>query len=177
MMSLEVFCTLILGITPAFGGGYFLGSSQGVPFPHHYGKDNYCANGGPVSFRPRFGVSIPNCDPPPGPIDGCIMININIFLPRPYQCLNNGFVSGYSAVPRDRYGDVAVKCCKALGVTYNPKECVQYFRVEDPKYPSPTKPGYYLVGSIPLFLPQGKIGFYNTECLFRRSQAFNLQIF
>ncbi|XP_062598028.1 uncharacterized protein LOC134259468 [Saccostrea cucullata] len=103
--------------------------------------------------------------------------DINIFLPRPYQCPNNGFVSGYSAVPRNRYGDVAVKCCKALGVTYNPKECVQYFRVEDPKYPSPTNPGYYLVGSIPLFLPQGKIGFYNTECLFRRSKAFNLPIF
>lgn len=31
-------------------------------------KDNYCLNGGPISFRPRYGKSIPNCLPAPGPV-------------------------------------------------------------------------------------------------------------
>uniref|UniRef100_A0A8W8P3Y8 Secreted protein n=1 Tax=Magallana gigas TaxID=29159 RepID=A0A8W8P3Y8_MAGGI len=55
----------------------------------------------------------------------------------------------------------------AVGVTYDDRECVHYFRVESSKYPSPTKSGYFLVGSTPLILPKNKVGFYNKECLFR----------
>ncbi|XP_061185143.1 uncharacterized protein LOC133193190 [Saccostrea echinata] len=149
------------------------GSYNGVQYPKQYAKNNFCAGGRPVTFRFRYGASIPNCDPPLGPIKGCEMININIYTSRPYHCPNKGYVSGYSAVPMDIHGSVMVKCCKALGVTYNEKECVQYFREEDPKHPSPTKPGYYLVGSTPLFLPKGKVGFYNKECRFRRSKGFH----
>lgn len=31
-------------------------------------KDNNCLNGGPISFRPHYGKSIPNCLPAPGPV-------------------------------------------------------------------------------------------------------------
>ncbi|XP_062605481.1 uncharacterized protein LOC134267278 [Saccostrea cucullata] len=177
MMPLDVFCVLILSIVPAFGGNYFHSSFTGLPYHKPYVKDNFCPNGVPVSFRPRYGASIPNCDPPLGPIEGCEMININIFAPRPYRCPYNGYVSGYSAVPKDKHGNVAVKCCRAQGVTYNERECVQYFRLEDPRYPSPTKPGFYLVGSTPLFIPKGKVGFYNTECRFGRNKPFNSKIY
>ncbi|XP_062598991.1 uncharacterized protein LOC134260454 [Saccostrea cucullata] len=144
-----------------------------VHYPKHYVKNHFCGYGRPVSFRPRYGETIPNCDPPLGPVKGCTMIYINIHNSRPYRCPNNGYVSGYSAVPMDRHGNVAVRCCRALGVNYNERECVQYFRQEDPKYPSPTKPGYYLVGSTPLSLPNGKVGFFNKECRFRRREVFS----
>lgn len=42
----------------------------------------------------------------------------------------------------------------AVGVTYDDRECVHYFRVESSKYPSPTKSGYFLVGSTPLIFPK-----------------------
>ncbi|XP_048750049.2 uncharacterized protein LOC125661927 [Ostrea edulis] len=134
---------------------------------------NYCSNDGPVTFRVRYGASVPNCLLPPGPLKGCQTININIYSKSPYQCPNKGYVSGYSRVPKDANGNVIVRCCKALQVSYNDRECVRYFRLEDPKSPSPTKPGFYLIGSTPVFLPEGRVGFYNKECPFRIIKTCN----
>ncbi|KAK3092680.1 hypothetical protein FSP39_005830, partial [Pinctada imbricata] len=117
--------------------------------------ENYCANNGPVSFRPKLGASIPNCLLPPGPALGIDLIHINVFSPIGYRCPKKGYVCGYSLVPQDFNGNVKVRCCKAKLVSYKEKECVRYFRIESPSSPSPSPPGYYLVGSNPFVLPGG----------------------
>ncbi|XP_065937913.1 uncharacterized protein [Magallana gigas] len=129
---------------------------------------NFCDREGPISFRPRYGKSIPNCLRAPGPVKRHKFINININKSVPYRCPGKGYVCGYSRVPRDRQGNVLVKCCTAQDVSYDESECVRYFRIESPKSLSPTKPGYFLVGSTPYCLSKNKIGFYNVECRFRK---------
>uniref|UniRef100_K1QWP0 Uncharacterized protein n=1 Tax=Magallana gigas TaxID=29159 RepID=K1QWP0_MAGGI len=94
--------------------------------------------------------------------------DININKSVPYRCPGKGYVCGYSRVPRDKQGNVLVKCCTAQGVSYDDSECVRYFRIESPKSLSPTKPGYFVVGSTPYRLSKNKIGFYNVECRFRK---------
>lgn len=36
--------------------------------PQPISRDIFCLDGGPISFRPRPGASIPNCLPAPGPV-------------------------------------------------------------------------------------------------------------
>nr|XP_011449207.2 uncharacterized protein LOC105343512 isoform X1 [Crassostrea gigas] len=161
-------CIVLLFLFVGVQGSYLnqYGSYRHQPIS----KDNYCLNGGPISFRPRYGKSIPNCLPAPGPVIKQKFVNINILKPVPYHCPRNSYVCGYSRLPMDIHGNVKVKCCTAVGVTYDERECVRYFRVESPNYPSPTKSGYFLVGSTPLFLPKNQVGFYNKECLFQNAR-------
>ncbi|KAK3092416.1 hypothetical protein FSP39_002572, partial [Pinctada imbricata] len=81
--------------------------------------------------------------------------DINVFSPIGYRCPKKRYVCGYSLVPRDFNGNVKVRCCKAKLVSYKEKECVRYFRIESPSSPSPSPPGYYLMGANPFVLPGG----------------------
>nr|XP_022308934.1 uncharacterized protein LOC111114760 [Crassostrea virginica] len=163
MTTLPIVLFLFLVV---FVNSVYIDSDYYPPLP--FGEENYCLHEGPVSFRVRYGASIPNCLPPPGPVTRRTYININVYSARPYRCPGSSYVCGYSKVPSDPRGNVLVKCCEALGVTYKDKQCVRYFRVEDRSYPSPTKSGYFLVGATPIVLPRNQIGFYNTECPFIR---------
>ncbi|XP_052692939.1 uncharacterized protein LOC128171240 [Crassostrea angulata] len=140
--------------------------------PQPISRDIICLDGGPISFRPRPGASIPNCLPAPGPVKRSNFLNISIYKSVPYHCPGKGYVCGYSRVPMDNYGNVQVKCCTAVGVTYDERECVRYFRFESPQHLSPTKPGYFLVSSTPFFIPKNNIGFYNKECPFHKAQHY-----